>query len=236
LPHVFFGGVGIFFGEGVGEVDFAIASFEILVVDEGDVFDLGLEGGDDGFREDGGAVVFTFAIADDDLAITEVNVFDAQAETFHEAESASVEDFGHELGKPSHVVDNGEGFLLGEDGGKGFGFFGADEVGGEFDFLVENVAIQEDDGAEGLVLGGGGEAALGGEVGDEGLDFGDAHVFGMAFIVEEDVAANPVYVGLFGAVGVMLDANGVADLFEEFFGLGGRCAWGCGGWVLHIDL
>ena len=60
--------------------------------------------------------------------------------------------------------------------------------------------------------------ALGGEVGDEGLNFGDAHVFGVAFVVEEDVAADPVYVGLFGALGVVFDANGVADLFEEFPG------------------
>ncbi len=47
----------------------------------------------------------------------------------------------------------------------------------------------------------------------------------MAFVVEEDVAADPVFVGLFGAGGVMFDADGVTDLFEEF-------SW----WFFHVDL
>ena len=139
------------------------------------------------------------------------------------------------MGKPCHFADNGHGFLLGEDDGEGLGFFGADDVGGEFDLFFENVTIEEDDCAEGLVLRGGGEFTFDGKVGDECLNFFNAHVFGMAFFVEEDVAANPVHVGLFGALGVVLDADGVADLFEEFSSF-----WGflrrCGGWILHIDL
>ncbi len=57
-----------------------------------------------------------------------------------------------------------------------------------------------------------------GEVGEECLDFGRAHVFGVAFVMEEDVAFNPVFVGLLGAVGVVFGANGVGDLVEEFAG------------------
>ncbi len=94
------------------------------------------------------------------------------------------------------------------------------------------MAVKEEEGGEGLVLGGGGEVAFGGEVGNKGLNFFGAHVFGMAFIVEEDVANDPVFVSLFGALGIMFNADGVADLLEEFFALrwaGGRC-------LLHIDL
>lgn len=36
-----------------------------------------------------------FAFADNDLAVAEVEVFDTQAEAFHEAQAASVEEFGH---------------------------------------------------------------------------------------------------------------------------------------------
>ena len=45
-------------------------------------------------------------------------------------------------------------------------------------------------------------------------------------MVEEDVAFDPVGVGLLGAVGVVFGAEGVADLFHEFSclrGLGGGC-------------
>ena len=89
---------------------------------------------------------------------------------------------------------------------------------------MEDGAVEEEDGAEGLVGGGCGDFAFGGEVGDEGANFDFAHVFGVAFFMEEDVAFDPVCVGLLGAVGVMFGAEGVADLFHEFFSL--RGLWG----------
>lgn len=57
-------------------------------------------------------------------------------------------------------------------------------------------------------------------MGDEGLDFFDAHFFGVAFFVMDDVAADPIYVGLFGALGVVFDADSVGDELQEFRGLG----------------
>lgn len=80
------------------------------------------------------------------------------------------------------------------------------------------MAVEEEDSGEGLILGGGGDILFDGEVGDEGLDFGGAHVFGVVFVVEEDVAFDPVFVGLFGAVGVVFETDGVGDLVEEFAG------------------
>lgn len=81
---------------------------------------------------------------------------------------------------------------------------------------MEDVAVEEEEGGEGLVLGGGGDILFDSEMGDEGLNFGDAHVFGVAFAVVEDVAFDPVFVGLFGAVGVVFGAYGIGDLVEEF--------------------
>ena len=45
----------------------------------------------------------------------------------------------------------------------------------------------------------------------------------MAFAVEEDVAFDPFFVGLFGAVGVVFEADGVGDLVEQFFAFRGGC-------------
>jgi len=52
-------------------------------------------------------------------------------------------------------------------------------------------------------VGGSGNVPFDGQVGDEGLDFLRAHVFGVAFVVEEDVARDPVFVCFFGAGGVI---------------------------------
>ena len=40
----------------------------------------------------------------------------------------------------------------------------------------------------------------------------------MASIVEEDIAFDPVHVGLFGPVGVVLATDGVRDCSSSFFG------------------
>ncbi len=96
---------------------------------------------------------------------------------------------------------------------------------------MQDVAVEEGDGAEGLVLGGGRDIAVCGEVDDELLYFGDAHFAGVFFVVEEDVAANPVDIGFFGALGVVFSADGVADLFEELFFVGLVI-----GDSLHVDL
>jgi hypothetical protein len=50
--------------------------------------------------------------------------------------------------------------------------------------------------------------------------------------MEENVLLDPFDVGFFGAVGVVFDTNGVTDLFEKFFALGGGFC--CP--VLHVDL
>lgn len=108
---------------------------------------------------------------------------------------------------------------MGKDGGKGFGSFGADDVGWDFHFHVEHLPVEEQDGTEGLVLGGCGNPFFDGKVCKEGSYLFSAHVFGMAFVVEDDVTFDPLDVGLFCAVGVMFDANGVGDLLQELFPL-----------------
>ena len=86
---------------------------------------------------------------------------------------------------------------------------GTDDVGGDFDLDIEYVAVEEEDGTESLLLGGCGDIFFNGKMGEEGLDLFDSHVFGVSFVVEEDVAFDPFLVGLFGAEGVVFEADGV---------------------------
>ena len=82
---------------------------------------------------------------------------------------------------------------------------------------VQDVAIQEEDGADCLVLGGGGNMPFDYEMGDELVDLVDAHFFGVAFVVVEDVFSDPLDVGFAGARGVLFELDGVVVLVEEFF-------------------
>jgi len=67
------------------------------------------------------------------------------------------------------------------------------------------------------VLDEGGDVLFDSELGEEGLYFWLAHFFGVAFVVEENVAFDPIEVSLFGAVGVVLGARDVTSLIEKFF-------------------
>ena len=53
------------------------------------------------------------------------------------------------------------------------------------------------------------------EVAEEGAEVIRAQLARMTFAMEEDVAANPLQIGLFGADAVVLHADDVAHLIEQ---------------------
>jgi hypothetical protein len=54
-----------------------------------------------------------------------------------------------------------------------------------------------------------------GEVGQELLDLGSAHVAGMAFVVEQDEADDPLAVAVLSAEGIVADAQHLVNLIEQ---------------------
>jgi len=218
LPDPLPAGIGVLSFQGVGEVDRAIAGPEVLLVDQSDALEVFLEGLGEAVGEDSDAVLGPFPVADDDDVLVEVEILDAEADAFHKAEAGAVEEFGHQLVGAGEGGDDAEGFVVGEDGGEAAGSFCADGVEGEVEVDTEDLAVEEEDGAERLVLSGCGDAPFDGEVGEEGLDLGGTHLAGVAFVVEEDEPFDPGDVGLFGADGVVFTADRVSDLIEEAFG------------------
>jgi hypothetical protein len=57
-------------------------------------------------------------------------------------------------------------------------------------------------------------------MGEKCFNLRNAHVLGMAFVVEKDMTTNPLDVGLFGAIGVVLETNEFANLVKQFLGSG----------------
>ena len=108
-------------------------------------------------------------------------------------------------------------FLLGEDYWQALGAFGAQGID-RSQILVQHLAVEEQRGAEGLILGRGVDVLPHRQVGERGFDFRRAHFVGMALAVEEDVARDPGDVGLFRAVGVVFQAQGVAHLVQKSLG------------------
>lgn len=80
---------------------------------------------------------------------------------------------------------------------------------------IEHLAVQKQQGGEGLVLRAGGYVADRGQVGQKRLDLGRAYVARMALAVEKDVALDPVRISLFGPQAVMPGADRRAYLAHQ---------------------
>ena len=120
-----------------------------------------------------------------------------------------------------HGADDAQRFALGEDRRQAFRLAGTNCVDRP-DFLLQNLALEEKQRTEGLILGGGRDVAVNSQVGNESLDFGAAHFFRVAFVVEEDEALDPVQIGVFRADGIVLRLKRFACQVEEF---PGGCGW-----------
>ena len=171
LPYPFFVGGGVFFVEREGHLNGAQACGEVFFMNGLGLDEVFAHGNDDAVWEHGDAVVSTFSVIDNDAVIFKIDIFDAKTQTFHEAESAAIHDLCHEFVWASHVGDDGAHFFYGEYVGDAFSFFGSDEVErGLVQLDVEGVAIEEEYGADGLVLGGGRGFPIHDEVGNELVD------------------------------------------------------------------
>lgn len=200
LPYPFFMGGWVFFVEREGHLNRAKTGGEVFFVDSFCLDEVFTHGGNDAIGEHGDAVVSAFSIINNDAVIFKIYVFDAKAQTFHKAESAAIHDLCHEFVWACHVSYDGAHFFYGEYVGDSFSFFGSDEVeGGLVQLDVEGVAVEKKDGADGLVLSGGGGFTIYDEVGDELVDLCNSHFSGVAFVVKEDVFPNPLDVGCFGS-------------------------------------
>ena len=84
------------------------------------------------------------------------------------------------------------------------------------EFPVEYLSVEEDDGIECLVLGGGRDFEVCGEVSEESADFYASHGERVLFVVEEDKSFDPVGIGLDGSGAEVTECGCSADEVEEF--------------------
>jgi hypothetical protein len=161
------------------------------------------------------AVFAALSLADVDDAFVEVDVFDAEGDTFGESESGAVEEACHQEFGTVEVGEDLADLRGREDDGETFRADGVGEGADIAEIAEEDVAVEEDDRIEGLVLGGGGDLESFGEVGEEVMDVGGGEVRGVLGFVEEDKAFDPVGIGLDGTGAEVAEGGGGAELVEE---------------------
>jgi hypothetical protein len=211
-------GVRHFLAEGVGQVHLAATGGQLEAVPLGNALDLRRERVPHARRKQRGSVVLPLAATHRDLAALEVHVLDPDGEALEEAKAAAIEDLADEPERGLQVVEEGKDLAPREDGGevmRAASTSEADELG---HLQAKDAAIEEDERAKGLVLGGRGDATLHGEVVEERGGLDGSHVPGVASTVEHDKGADPLEVRLLRARRVMKAADGRAHGFKKGHG------------------
>lgn len=111
LPYPLFVGGRVFFVESEGHLNGAKASGQVFLVNGFCTGEVLAHGRNDAIGEHGDAVVSAFSVVDNDAVILKVNVFDAEAQALHEAESAAIHDLRHEFVLARHIGDDSARFF-----------------------------------------------------------------------------------------------------------------------------
>jgi len=167
-------------------------------------------------REERDPVFASFAGSDDHLASVEIDVLDAQVRAFEKPQASTVEKRCHE---PRRALEPGEersDFTNVHHYGERLRTFRSNQIVEWTRIRVQDVAIEEDQGGEGLVLSRSADVSVGGERGEESGNLRRTHSVRMAFVVEEDESRDPRPIGLFGSWAEMTKSdrarNPVAEL------------------------
>jgi len=165
--------------------------------------------------QEGHPVAIRLGVVDGDERILKVEVLDAQAQGFEEAQATAVEETGDEIGCAVQLGEDTQAFVMAEVGLDVGAFPGAEGMqiteGDAEDFLVE-----KQKGGEGLVLSRSRDLLMYGEMGKEGFDLWRAHGGGVAEFVEADEAFVPMEIGFLGADGIAAPADGFAEAVGDF--------------------
>jgi len=146
-----------------------------------------------------------------------VHVLDAQLATFQQAQTAAVEQSGHDLKDavaPLDALEDGSHLLRRQHHGEPFRTLCPHRVkAAQID--LQHLLVHEHQGIEGLVLCAGRDVPVYRQMGEELLHLGGAHVPRMTQLVEADEAGGPLNVAFLSASGVVTDAQHLADLVEQ---------------------
>jgi hypothetical protein len=153
----------------------------------------------DGHRQHPHPVPGTHARTHHDLVRCEVDVFHAQPRPFQHAESRPVQEERQQTGYARELAEDGSNLFAAQDDRQTPGALRVHDAVQPRDLLTKHLAVQEQQRAQRLVLGGGRHLSLNGERRQELCDLGCSHLRRMTLPVKQDMTADPRDVRLFRA-------------------------------------
>src|SRR6266498_4650032 len=210
--------IRVFAGERIWKLHSAIAGRQIRSVQLLDVDKLFLQHRNDGLRQHREAIFRAFAMTDRDLATLKIEIFEAQAQTLHQAQPTAVKQLGHQAVHAGKLRQQRLNLRAGKHNRQTPWPLGPWDVAEWRQVVVQDLAIQKQQGAQGDVLGRGRDLLLDRQLGEVGADLCSAHGGGMPFVVKENEALDDLAVGGFGTGAEVFEAGDRADLLEKCSG------------------
>ena len=150
------------------------------------------------------APVFSaLAVSDCYLVSAEIDVLDAQAQTFHKPQSRSVHEGCHKLFVVGKSVEDCPDLISRHNDGQSFRFPRTYNANERPDFAAYDETVEEKQGGESLVLRRSADIVLHGKVGEKCVYFMFGHLRRMPEVVEVDEPLDPLAVGFFSPVAVV---------------------------------
>jgi len=145
----------------------------------------------------------------------ELDVLHAQPQALEQPHAAPVEKRRDELRRPAHPADQGANLRSGQHRRQTLRPLRTNDGLERRQRLLEHVSVEEEQRGQRLVLRGGADPAVDGEVGEEGVDLRLAHLDWMPLAVKDDKAPDPRDVGLLGSETVVTRPDRQAHPVEE---------------------
>jgi hypothetical protein len=145
----------------------------------------------------------------------EIEVLNPEPAALQDAETSAVKQARHEVRHAGEPQKDGSDLLTGQDDGEPFGSLGAYHGVEPRQVDGQDLAVEEQEGAQSLILGRRGDPGVNRQRSKELRDLRRAHLGRMAFAVEEDVPFDPVDVCLLGPPTVVASADRVSDAVEK---------------------
>jgi hypothetical protein len=92
-------------------------------------------------------------LPDHNLLLAKIQVFHPQFQAFGLAKATAIKDLHNQSMNASHLSEDSFDFFGSENGGEILRLFGADGIDAIVQFQMQDMAIEEKQGTEGLILG-----------------------------------------------------------------------------------
>lgn len=173
------------------------------------------ECGNQALRQHDHPVFAALAIAHDDYLAVKVNVFDPQAQTFHQAHAAAIKQRGQQFVLPIKFAQHCLNFGARQHHGNALFWHWPRQVIHPWHFNAQHFLIQKEQRTQSLPVGRNGHLALCDQVRQERFNFGLPHVTWMLQAVKPDEIFDPIHISLFGSEAIVQITNLLTQLIQQ---------------------